>query len=113
MRAVLALMRDMQQVGLTEAEMAAVRAALEEDGDEALDRLRTLAVSRRFDARQGAEILQDIGRLSPFDKVEAAVLLHGALLDGSSFKLLLEQFEDEDERDNVCTRLKIKLADVV
>ena len=57
MQAVLALMREMQQKGLTEGEMAAVRSALEEDGDEALDRLRTLAVTRRFDARQAAEIL--------------------------------------------------------
>lgn len=140
--------------------------AMAADGDRAIEMIRQLAVSRRFDAKQAVEIVQAIGELSPFDKVrgrvcaplrrrrkngelkrgvlriglngllafsspspprlrpllsffsslvqvEAAVRMYPALMSPASLRLVLEQFADREEQENVCHRLGLRLADVM
>lgn len=95
--------------GIGSAEFAQLCDLLQEDGDRALEAVRQTALSRRFDIKQAVKVVTMIGDLSPFDKVEAATILYGALINPTSFPLVLDTFEDPADRENLCHRLDITL----
>ncbi|KAA0160528.1 hypothetical protein FNF31_04237 [Cafeteria roenbergensis] len=111
--AVRMLMSDMSRRGVDDAELLQVTSAIDHDPDRAIAGLRQLAITRRFDAKQAFGIVSQIGRVSPFDQVEAAVLLYPALMNTESFHVVLAAFEDDDDKDNVCHRLGLDLAQVM
>lgn len=113
MSQVVSLMADMDARGVTSEELHALQANMEEDPDHALSMLRQLSLTRRFPVRDAMDLVRRVGDLSPFDKVEAAVVLYPALIDKNSFKLILEEFGEEDDRDNVCHRLRLDLREVM
>lgn len=111
--AVRTLMVDMTRRGVDEAELVQVRSAIDSDPESAVLGLRQLAMTRKFDAKQAFSIVQQIGEVSPFDQVEAAVVLYPALMNQESFHVVLGAFEDEGDKDNVCHRLGLDLAAVM
>lgn len=48
-----------------------------------------------------------VKQFDQFDQVEAAVLLHKLLADPRNFDLVLQTFETDVDRDNVCHRLSV------
>lgn len=119
MGAVRALMAQMDSRGVPDGEFATLLATLNslaDDGGElgdaaALDAVRQMALTRAFDARQAAQLVSAIGRISPFEQVEAAVLLYNSLLHKESFGLVLSCFPDPADRDNVAHRLGLSVDD--
>ena len=111
--AVRMLMTDMSRRGVDEAELLQVTSAIDLDPDRAIEGLRQLALTRRFDAKQARSVVAQIGEVSQFDQVEAAVILYPALMNAESFHVLLGAFEDDDDRANVCTRLRLDLEAVM
>lgn len=105
LQAVRTLMEDMDQRGVSDAEVADVKATITDDAERALTTLRQLSETRRFDAHQALAVVTCLGEVSPFDKVEAAVLVYGALMNRESFHIVLAAFDDQDDQDNVCHRL--------
>jgi hypothetical protein len=47
-----------------------------------------MALQRRFDAKQAVSLLKTLEGISPFDKLEAAVALHPAMMAPSSFLMV-------------------------
>jgi hypothetical protein len=120
MNAVKALMTGMETCGVEEREFAAVMATVESLADEsgiegsgetAIQLIKSIAAVHRFDIRQAVSLLSAVCRLSPFDGLEAAIVLYGALINRDSFPMLLQTFEDETDRENICHRLGIKVDD--
>jgi hypothetical protein len=87
--------------------------SLGEDGmtDHALGAVKQMTMGRKFDARQATELINALGVISPFDKVEGCCSLYpDALLHRSSFPtLLIDCFEDPVDRENVTHRLGLVL----
>jgi hypothetical protein len=48
-----------------------------------------------------------IGEISPFDQMEAAVIVYGSMLNRESFPLVLACFAEPLDRENICKRLGI------
>ena len=117
MGAVRALMGRMDARGVGAAEfprMLAALTSLADDGltDQALTAVKQMMLGRAFDARQATALLDALGELSPFDKVEAACALYpDALLHPSTFPVILgDSFEDPGERDNIAHRLGLRIT---
>lgn len=104
MSVVTTLMAAMQHQGISAADFEQLKVMLA-DEDKCLDALRQIALTRRFDLKQATEVVRLVGIASPFDKVEAAVLLYDALLNKASFHNVLNEFPDVPDRENVCHRL--------
>jgi hypothetical protein len=101
MGSVRALMGRMESKGVSGKDFAALLRclhALAADGltDHALATVKQMALARKFDARQATELVNVLGTLSPFEKIEGACALYpGALLHPASLPtLLLDCFED-------------------
>lgn len=62
---------------------------------------------RLFLAKQGMELLLRIGKIAPFDKFELACFLYDRIINKDSYQLLINTFEDAQERDNLIHRLKL------
>jgi hypothetical protein len=117
MGAVRALMGRMDARGVGASEFPAMLKALTglaDDGltDQALTAVKQMMLGRAFDARQATALLNALGSLSPFDKVEAACALYpDALLHPSTFAVILaDSFEDPGDRDNIAHRLGLRIA---
>ena len=117
MSSVRALMGRMESKGVSGKDFAAllrVLRALAADGltDHALATVQQMALARKFDARQATELVNELGALSPFEKMEGACALYpGALLHPASLPtLLLDCFADATDRENVCHRLGITVG---
>ena len=117
MASVRALMGRMESKGVSGKDFAAllrVLRALAADGltDHALATVQQMALARKFDARQATELVNELGALSPFEKIEGACALYpGALLHPASLPtLLLDCFADAMDRENVCHRLGITVS---
>jgi hypothetical protein len=117
MASVRALMGRMESRGVSVKDFAALLRclrALAADGltDHALATVKQMAMARKFDARQATELVNALGALSPFEKIEGACALYpGALLHPASLPtLLLDCFDDATDRENVCHRLGISVA---
>jgi hypothetical protein len=117
MSSVMALMGRMETRGVGEREFPGMLRALTDladDGltDQALTAVKQMMLGRAFDARQATAMLNALGSLSPFDKVEAACALYpDALLHPSTFPVILaDSFEDSGERENILHRLGLKVT---
>jgi hypothetical protein len=117
MGSVRTLMDRMEARGVGPAEFATmlgVLTGLADDGltDHALGMVKQMALGRAFDARQATALLQALGSISPFDKVEAACALYPqSLLHPSTFAVILaDSFEDQGERDNIAHRLGLRVT---
>lgn len=116
MLAVRRLMKDMSSRGVTDEELNTLLATLnslteEGNADQVLSMIRQLAVTRAFDIRQAVQLVQAVGAISPFDQVEAAVILYSSVMNKESFPLVLGCFDDAADRDNICHRLGIAIDD--
>ena len=103
------MLRRITGAGIVASEFAQLCESLQEDGEQALAAVRQAALSRRFDVKQAVTVVRMIGDLSPFDKVEAAIIMYRALMNPSSFPLVLDTFPDPADRENLCHRLDIRL----
>jgi hypothetical protein len=117
MGSVRALMGRMESRGVSAKDFSALLAVLRSlaaDGltDHALSTVKQMALARKFDARQATELVNALGSLSPFEKMEGCCALYpGALLHPASLPtLLLDCFEDPTDRENVCHRLGIVVS---
>ena len=117
MASVRRLMGRMESRGVGAAAFAALLDCLRSlaaDGltDHALSAVKQMALGRSFDARQATELVNTLGALSPFEKIEGCCALYpGALLHPASLPtLLLDCFEDAMDRENVCHRLGIVVS---
>lgn len=112
MGAVRRLMSDMAARGVPDDEFATLLVTLRSLADEgaaeqAMATVRQMALTRAFDVRQAVQLVEAIGEVSPFDKLEAAVTLYGSVMNKESYPLVLACFDDAVERDNICHRLGI------
>lgn len=57
-------------------------------------------------AKQGMELLIRVGNRAPFEKFELACLIYDRMINKNSFQLLVNTFEDPQERDNLIHHLK-------
>jgi len=64
---------------------------------------------RLFLAKQAMELLIRVGSQAPFEKVELACLLYERMINKSSVQLIVNTFEDAQERDNLIHRLKLNI----
>jgi len=65
-------------------------------------------VSRCFLAKQAMELVQFVGPLAPFERMDLAEMLYSRVLNKESFQLVVNAFEDRGERENLTHRLKLK-----
>lgn len=117
MRAVQRLMSAMRARGVEASEfdaLTAVLPALVADGstEHALQSLKQITLGRAFDARQAVTLLNVFGRVSPFEKVEAACALWpDALIHKESLPTVLDEaFDNDQDRDNVLHRLGLAVT---
>ena len=87
-----------------------MKSTLLEDGDKALTAVKQVALTRQFDIKQATEVVNTIGELSPFEKVEAAVIMYNCLINKDSYNLILDCFPVAADRDNICHRLKVEVT---
>ena len=63
--------------------------------------------TRAFLAKQAMDILVIVGPHSPFEKYDLACLLYTKVLNKGSFQLVVNTFEDVNDRENLIHRLKL------
>jgi len=66
------------------------------------------SISRVFLAKQAVELIQLVGPLAPFERMDLAEMLYDRILNKESYQLVVNAFEDQGERDNLTHRLKVK-----
>ena len=117
MRAVQRLMSAMRARGVETSEfdaLTAVLPALVADGstEHALQSLKQMTLGRAFDARQAVTLLNVFGKVSPFEKVEAACALWpDALIHKESLGTVLDEaFDNDQDRDNGLHRLGLVVS---
>lgn len=67
---------------------------------------------RLFLAKQGMELLIRVGKQAPFEKVELACLIYERMINKNSVQLIINTFDDEQERGNLIHRLKLNSSKV-
>ncbi len=65
---------------------------------------------RQFLAKQGVELLQRIGQQAPFEKFDLTCLIYDRMLNKNSINMLINTFDDPQERENLALRLRVSLA---
>jgi hypothetical protein len=119
MAKVTALMSQMAKRGVSDelfAKLVNTLHTLSDEGqaDKCLEAVKQMAIGRAFHMKQAATLVNAIGVISPFEKVEAAVTLYPTLLsteDVAFVALLHDCFEDAVDRDNIAHRLGFHLTD--
>jgi hypothetical protein len=66
---------------------------------------------RKFLAKQGMELLHKIGSQAPFEKFELACLIFDRMVNKNSVQLLINTFDDPQDRDNLIHRLHLNKGD--
>ena len=109
------LMTEMECKGIDDAEFSTfvktLKSLTEEESDFGIQTIRQIAATRKFDARQALTLVNLIGDISPFDKLEAAIVLYEGVMNKESYLLVLNSFEDDGDRENICHRLGIAVTD--
>lgn len=100
-------MATMEERGISDLEFVTLLSALTAHPDQACAAVRSCAASKRFTAHQAAQLVRSVISVSPFDAVEVAVELYPRLINQGAFQLVLNEFESDADRDNVCHRLKL------
>jgi hypothetical protein len=119
MAKVTALMSQMSKRGVSDelfAKLVNTLHTLSDEGqaDKCLEAVKQMAIGRAFHMKQAATLVNAIGVISPFEKVEAAVTLYPTLLsteDVAFVSLLHDCFEDTVDRDNIAHRLGFHLSE--
>lgn len=111
MNTVRALMQKMKDKGIPDVQFQQLVTLLGEDPDQAMAKVKQVAATREFDIKQATRLVATVGELSPFDKIEAAVLMYPTIMNKDSFGLVLNEFTDPADRDNVCHRLGITVGE--
>jgi hypothetical protein len=65
------------------------------------------ATGRLFLAKQGMEVLMRVGSQAPFEKFDLACFIYDRMINKNSVQLLINTFDDPQERDNLIHRLKL------
>ena len=73
-----------------------------------LNIITQFSASRKFIAKQAMELVTFIGPLAPFERIDLAEMLYDRILNKESFQLVVNAFEDKEERENLGHRLKLK-----
>mmetsp|Transcript_13453 Transcript_13453/g.22524 ORF Transcript_13453/g.22524 Transcript_13453/m.22524 type:complete len:365 (-) Transcript_13453:529-1623(-) len=114
------LMVDINQRAISKQEFQALQNTIFDENQqlrEGCDWLQTIdqftTGGRLFLAKQGMELLIKIGDLAPFEKFDLACLLYERIINKNSFQLLVNTFQDEQDRDNLIHRLKLNKEGVV
>lgn len=63
---------------------------------------------RAFLAKQCMDLINLVGPLAPFEKLDFACLLYTRILNRDQFQLVVNTFEDVIERENLLHRLQIE-----
>lgn len=119
MAKVTALMSQMAKRGVSDelfAKLVNTLHNLSDEGqaDKCLEAIKQMAIGRAFHMKQAATLVNAIGVISPFEKVEAAVTLYPTLLsteDVAFVALLHDCFEDAVDRENIAHRLGFHILD--
>lgn len=109
MRTVRTLMEKMHLDGLSDDELKMLVSQIHDFPDAALASLKQVTLTRTLDVRQAVAVVQEMAKVSPFDNVEAAVVVYGAMMNPESFHLVLDTFPEPVDRANICHRLKIEV----
>uniref|UniRef100_A0A7S3QS32 DUF4476 domain-containing protein n=1 Tax=Dunaliella tertiolecta TaxID=3047 RepID=A0A7S3QS32_DUNTE len=73
------------------------------DPSQRVDLLAKLVKDHYFFSSQGTEVMRTLP--TTFEKVDAAVLLHGRLVDQTSFSQMLENADCQGDKDNIWHRI--------
>jgi hypothetical protein len=65
------------------------------------------STGRLFLAKQGMEVLMRVGSQAPFEKFDLACFIYDRMINKNSVQLLVNTFDDAQERDNLIHRLKL------
>lgn len=106
------LMVDINQRAISKAEFAVLIAAVLDENNALRDNwMETInqftSGGRLFLAKQGMEILTRVGQQAPFERFELACLIFERMINKNSIQLLINTFEDPQERENLIHRLKL------
>ena len=110
MKMVRALMADMELSMVNDKDFSELKNLLVVDGkleEDWLGILQSFTATRSLIAKQAMELLQIIGNDNPFEKVDLACFLYSVMVNKDSFQLVVNCFEDSEERDNLIHRLKL------
>eukprot|EP01040_Poterioochromonas_malhamensis_P009040 gene9040-9788_t len=65
------------------------------------------STGKLFLAKQGMELLQRVSEQAPFEKFDLACFIYERMINKNSVQLLINTFEDQQERDNLIHRLQL------
>lgn len=82
--------------------------SLSSDWFQTLDQFST---GRKLLAKQCMDLIQLVGPLAPFEKMDLACLLHTRILTPGSFQLIVNTFDDKAERQNLIHRLGLNRSE--
>lgn len=109
------LMLDIKQRAISDGEFGILLAtildadnSLREDWLSIIDQFTSSG--RLFLAKQGMELLLRIGQQAPFEKFDLVCMIYDRMLNKNSIQLLVNTFEDPQERENLSHRLKVSAA---
>jgi len=111
LKAVKSLMEDMEKKGVSDAEFKNLCSTVSGNASVGIDTVQQFTVSRSFTARQAVDLLKIIETSCPFSKVDMAVLLYDRMIQQGSFEMLLNCFDNKEDKENVCHRLGLALPD--
>lgn len=115
MSIVQSLMADMKATGVGDEAFAGLINTLTGLADEGwaehcLTVVKQMTMGRALDARQATQIVQTVGTVSPFDRLETAIALFPSLMSPQSFLVVLQAFDDPGERENILHRLGLRIG---
>jgi hypothetical protein len=112
-----ALIGSMNARGVPPKDFAALLRTLNSLNDEglteqALSAVRQMSLGRCFDARQAVALVNCLGTMSPFERIDGlCALWPKSLLHPASLPtILLDCFDDDGDRENVCHRLGVGVS---
>lgn len=108
MATVKALMQRMEAQALEDTQFAQLLSAIADDPSSAALAAKSCANTRKFTAHQAAQVVRMVHEASPFDAVEVACVMHACMINREAFQLVLNEFADDADRDNILYRLKIR-----
>lgn len=106
------LMVDINSRAISKQEFAILLNSILDENDQLKEEWSTIidqftSSGRLFLAKQGMELLVRIGSQAPFEKFELACLIYERMINKNSIQLLINTFEDPQERENLIHRLKL------
>lgn len=90
---------------MSDLEFTALLSAIASDPDSAGSAARTAASTRKLTSHQLAQLVRALQEAAPFDAVEVCVALQPRMINPDAFQLVLNEFPDDVDRDNICHRL--------